>query len=352
VHKAGLDTSEPGEALSAELAAAIAGTEAADLVTCVLNTIDDALDRSDPGGTDWTDSAVRHLRPLLDHARRAGRVVIMTADHGHVIERRRGTQRSYPEVTSGRSRAGHPPAAEGEVAVTGERVLLPVTGGPAVLAVDEGIRFGPLKAGYHGGASPAEVIVPVAVLVDGSPPEDSGLGLALPQEPAWWLDPVRSRSLPSRPGQDELSQLVRPASKKSQSGNAPGTMATLFDEPEPLPGPVTSEPAADAQARGLARQVTGSAAYTEQRKIAGRLSVADDKVADLLTALFDAPGSRLGPAQAALVLAVPQQAVRGAILHVQRLLNIDGYPVLRIDADGATVILDQALIREQFGLRS
>jgi hypothetical protein len=227
------------------------------------------------------------------------------------------------------------------VLVTGERVLLPVPGGPAVLAVDEGLRYGPLKAGYHGGASPAEVIVPVAVLVDGSPPEASGLGLALPQEPTWWLDPMRGRSMPSR------IEIVKPRSANSQPRSAPGTMATLFDEPEP----VAAQPA-NTQARGLARQVTGSAAYANQRKIAGRLSVADDKVADLLTALFDAPGFRLGSAQAALVLAVPQQAVRGAILHVQRLLNIEGYPVLRIDADGATVILDQALAREQFGLRS
>jgi hypothetical protein len=36
------------------------------LVTCVLNTIDDTLDRSDPGGTEWGADAVKHLAPLLD----------------------------------------------------------------------------------------------------------------------------------------------------------------------------------------------------------------------------------------------------------------------------------------------
>ena len=44
--------------------------------------------------------------------------------------------------------------------------------------------------------------------------------------------------------------------------------------------------------------------------------------------------------------------LRGAVLHVQRLLNVEGYPVLRVDADGATVILDEALLREQFGIRA
>jgi len=366
-HKAALDTSAPGEALSVELTAAIADTAHASLVTCVLNTIDDALDRSDPGGTEWTDSAVRHLRPLLDQARRAGRVVIMTADHGHVIERRQGSQRSYPDITSGRSRTGTPPAADGEVLVTGERVLLPVPGGPAVLAVDERIRFGPLKAGYHGGASPAEVIVPVAVLVDGAPPEGSGLRPASPQEPAWWADPVLSRSLPrgrpGRPGRTNLGVTDR-ITTDPRLRSTPGDMPTLFDEPDSGsgrpgasviapsgPGSSGSGSSAATAARCLAETVTGSAAYALQRRIAGRLSVSDDKVADLLTALLDAADSRLSPVQAALALAVPQQTLRGAILHVQRLLNVEGYPVLRIDADGVTVILDEPLLREQFGIQ-
>ena len=49
---------------------------------------------------------------------------------------------------------------------------------------------------------------------------------------------------------------------------------------------------------------------------------------------------------------MPPVALRGAILHAQRLLNVEGYPVLRVDADGATVIVDRPLLREQFGLGS
>ena len=67
-----------------------------------------------------------------------------------------------------------------------------------MLAVDEHLRYGPLKAGYHGGASPAEAVVPVAVLVPGAVPEDVSLHLAPPQEPAWWIDPVAPG--PPRPG--------------------------------------------------------------------------------------------------------------------------------------------------------
>ena len=99
-----------GYAVADDVAAAIADVTGCPLVTCVLNTIDDALDRSDPGGTDWGADAVKHLAPLLDRARHAGRIVVLTADHGHVVERRQGTQRPYPDISSGRSRAATEPA--------------------------------------------------------------------------------------------------------------------------------------------------------------------------------------------------------------------------------------------------
>ena len=95
-----------------------------------------------------------------------------------------------------------------------------------------------------------------------------------------------------------------------------------------------------------------SAAYAAQKKIAGRVSVTDDQIRGLLDALVAAPGHRLVPAQAAAALAVSPVMLRGAVLHVQRLLNVEGYPVLRIDADGGTVVLDEALLREQFGIRA
>ena len=187
-HKKPLDSSRLGYAVADDVAAAIADVTGHPLVTCVLNTIDDALDRSDPGGTEWGADAVKHLAPLLDRARHAGRIVVLTADHGHIVERRQGTQRAYASISSGRSRAAIEPAGDGEVLVTGRRVLRHE--GRAVLAVDEHLRYGPLKAGYHGGGAPAEAVVPVTVLVPGAVPEGVDLHLAPPQEPAWWIDPV------------------------------------------------------------------------------------------------------------------------------------------------------------------
>ena len=231
-HKKPLDSSRLGFAVADDVAAAIADVTGQPLVTCVLNTIDDALDRSDPGGTEWGADTVRHLVPLLDRARNAGRIVVLTADHGHVVERRQGTQRAYPDISSGRSRAATRPAGDGEVLVAGPRVLL--HDGRAVLAVDEQLRYGPLKAGYHGGGAPAEAVVPVAVLVPGAVPEDVSLHLAPPQEPAWWIDPVAPdghgarHRLPAAPPR-------RPAAdyRRRRQEAAP----TLFDAPEAEPAP-------------------------------------------------------------------------------------------------------------------
>ena len=124
---------------------------------------------------------------------------------------------------------------------------------------------------------------------------------------------------------------------------------TLFDEPDAEPAPAAA--GRPAWRSPVPAAVLKSAAYAAQKKIAGRVSVTDDQVRGLLDALLAAPGHRLVPAQAAAALAVSPVMLRGAVLHVQRLLNVEGYPVLRVDADGATVILDEALLREQFGIR-
>jgi hypothetical protein len=348
-HKKPLDSARPGYSVAADVEAAIADVTGRPLVTCVLNTIDDALDRSDPGGTEWTVDAVRHLNPLLDRARNAGRVVILTADHGHVVERRQGMQRPYPEISSARSRPATSSPGPGEVLVEGQRVLL--HDHRAVLAVDEQLRYGPLKAGYHGGASAAEAIVPVAALVPGAVPEDADLRLAPPQQPLWWTDPASGQlaadtATPPQNGDADasLSQRLR----RRASEKAP----TLFDEPdgEHAPAGAPAEEARSATATATAARVLASRAYAAQRRIAGRVVLTDEQVGWLLEALLAAPSHRLGPTQAAIALEVSPLRLRGAILQAQQLLNVDGYAVLAHDADGVTVLLDEPLLREQFGI--
>ena len=189
-HKADL-TPGPGQALAAEVRDAIADPET--VVGVVLNVIDDTLDKSKPGGpAHWTVETVTYLRPVLDEARRGGRPVVLTADHGHVLEWGHsldgGQSASSAHSDSARYRVGEPKA--GEIVIRGPRVL--TAGAEVVAAVDETIRYTPRKAGYHGGASPAEVVIPAITLVPSEsliPPGWFAYDAA-GHAPAWWDPPA------------------------------------------------------------------------------------------------------------------------------------------------------------------
>ncbi len=331
-HKKGVDTTTPGALVNDGVGAAIDDADIR-LVTIVLNTIDDALDRSDPSGTVWTADAVKHLAPLLARARSAGRTVVMTADHGHVVERRRSVLRSRPGATSNRWRPASGVVAADEVAVQGRRVL---ADGDVVLAVSENLRYGPLKAGYHGGASAAEVVVPVAVLLPDIETNPLGLRLLPPQNPSWWEVPTLVG------GEPAAASEPRGIPKAAKATQAP----TLFDEPAP-PVPTAM---VGSVATSLGEAVVASETYRAQRRMAGRLIVADHQVTTLLARLAETPSSRVPLSSAASALAVSEVQVRGALVQVQQLLNVEGYPVVEVDPESRSVLLNQRLLREQFGV--
>jgi len=324
-HKLMLDSSGAGVSLTQEVGAAVDDTVGTPVVACVLNTIDDALDRSDPG-IDWTQETVTHLRPLLERARRAGRTVILTSDHGHVIERRDGRKLNVGTASSNRSRPGigGPEPETDEIRVRGTRVL--VHDGDTILAVNERLRYGVLKAGYHGGGSPAEVVVPIHVLTPSEPP--GGWALAAPQSPVWWDSPITA------------TDITRPEPSPETAILPPSASPTLFDEV-----PV-------AQRHDLVEQVLASAVYVEQRKRAQRVPLTDDQIGSLLRYAMAAPDHRLDRATTAKALGVAEVQLGGALPMVQRLLNVEQYPVLDRDPDGVTIILDVTLLIEQFGVRS
>jgi hypothetical protein len=259
----------------------------------------------------------------MEQARRAGRVVVLTSDHGHIVERREGRLESAKEMSSNRSKPyDGSPIGEGEIRITGKRVLR--HDGDAVLAVDERLRYGPLKAGYHGGAAPAEVVVPIHVLTPGEAP--AGWQLSPPQMPSWWQGVAPAPAAP-----------VAPVSVQLPKSDLP----TLFDE-------VDSEPVAAVE--DLASRVVASPVYAAQRARATRVSIKDERIAILLRVLLNAPGHRLDAASAATALGVAKVQLAGAVPMLQRLLNVEQYAVLERDADGQTLVLDADLLAEQFGV--
>lgn len=318
-HKKALDTTPSGADLATDVATAIADPTGRPLVAAVLNYVDDTLHHTDPGGTSWTLGTITHLRALLQAALRAGRAVIITSDHGHIIERRTSHRLQRAQLYGQRAHGDLSSVGDGEVLIQGPRVL--TDSRSVVLAVDDDIRYGPLNAGYHGGASPAEAVVPVIALYTGDIP--ATLHQLGNPEPGWWS------GLAAEPSAGPPVPVV-------------GTDApTLFDEPE------VSEP--DAQPDAVA-QVLHSAVFGSQFTLAGRIVITREQIGTLLAALLSTSSRELTTTQAAGALNVPAGRAAGALLQAKRVLDVEGYEVLVIDS--GVVKLDESLLREQFGIGS
>jgi hypothetical protein len=323
-HKAGL-VAGAGAVLSQDVRTAI--SESAAVVGVVLNTIDDALrDGREGSAPSWRLRDVTYLLELLSAAAGAGRPVILTSDHGHVVDHADGI---HPVISeSARHRPGQP--GDGEVLISGPRVLSP--GGIVVLPWDERIRYAPRKAGYHGGASLAEMIIPVLVFVpSGSPCPKGWTSYDNPSlhEPTWWNAGI---ALASQPPREPAS--TRPLSTRKTARKAPRQDDALFSADE-IPGQGT-----------LGEQVVGSGAYQAQRGFV-RKAPDDASVAAIIDGLA-AAGGKLPVAEVAALAGQPPFRMAGFLTQLGRLLNVDGYPVIGDSDGGRTVDLNVRLLTEQF----
>jgi hypothetical protein len=335
-HKGDL-AADPGQRLNPQVRDSILDPDT--IVGVVLNTIDDMLNPGRQGNeSHWEVDQVAYLKPVLDEARRAGRPVILTADHGHVLDRRRPIHPAQSE--SSRYRTGTP--GDGEIAVRGPRVLVP--GGEVVAAVDEGIHYLPKKAGYHGGAAPAEVVVPVIVLLPSSSlvPDGWHPFEANGHRPVWWDAPQaepasRSPVKPSR----------RPAAAHvEEPGDALfGVRDVMAPAEAGQSAPVASKKVM-ASPSSLGSQVVASGRLASQRQFARR-APDDDRIARLIDGL-DRAGRKATIGEAARIAGEPAVRMSGYLAQVARLLNVDGYPVIRTIDDGRTVELNTELLKQQF----
>ncbi|HET6300224.1 BREX-2 system phosphatase PglZ [Microbacterium sp.] len=326
--------SEAGHALPPAVTEAIADPTRK-IVGAVLNTIDDALASADVDALHWSLRSVAHLEALLAAAEAAGRIVILTSDHGHVVERG-GELRSVANASARWRPVGSGPVQADEVIVSGPRVLAP--GGEAVLAVSDGIRYTSKKAGYHGGASLAELAIPVLVLKPPGADDPRGWIEAPPQEPSWWNEPRRAAAFE----EPQEKPKTKPARAKTANTPDPG-IPTLFD-PEPL-----ADSEGPSGPRALAELLTASPTYRARRTIAGRHPI-DDRLTTTIIASLDAGNGRAHRDTLAAAVGVAVGTFAGLLASLRRVLNVDGYPVIEFDADGVTVVLDRELLREQFAL--
>src|SRR5690606_8411444 len=106
------------------------------------------------------------------------------------------------------------------------------------------------------------------------------------------------------------------------------------------PGPAAPRPP-------VVSALLASDIYAQRRD--KRAPLPDERVAALLTVLIDGGGRATLDTLAARA-GVPAHRIAGTVTALRRLLQVEGYPVIEIDPDGRTVKLDEALLREQFGL--
>ncbi|WP_277068130.1 BREX-2 system phosphatase PglZ [Saccharomonospora viridis] len=328
-HKADIG-GDAGHRLSDQLLEAMADESV--VVAVVLNTIDAALDHGREGDrTGWQPRDITYLPELLDAARNYGRPVILVSDHGHVLDRADGTPVPAEGVESARWRLGEP--GTGELMLSGPRVLFGE--GSVVVPWREDIRYTSRKAGYHGGAALSEMAVPVLVLV---PSLD-----ILPNEwkeltvdhvtPSWWQRRVEQ---PTPPAPVERKPKATRRAAKERPGEMPLFTVGGHDEPE-----------GRAERLSLGQRVVAGDVYAGQRAF---IPKAPDKkvVAAVIDALVDA-GNRLPLHAVAEIAGRAGRRPEFFATILQRLLNVDGYPVLSVDG-GRWVTLEVDTLRLQFGV--
>lgn len=299
------------------------------VVGVVYNAVDDHLSGPDQLHQRWALEDLRLLLPLLREAREARRVVVITADHGHLLEDGT-TQLAGGE--SDRWRPGKNASLPHELAIGGGRVVTGDGSNAVVCLWGESTRYAGRKNGYHGGLSPQEVTVPLNVLVP--------LGMKLtgwtpapPAQPEWWeLPPVAKSAAP---------QTAAPAPKATRRKPVEQTGQPTLFELDDLP------PAAPPPTSDWIGAVLGSPIYSSQRQLAARVAPPDDTMRLLLMALSER-GGKLSKAALAHRLSLPEVRMGGLLSAVRRLLNVDQAAVLSVDETADTVELNLTLLHQQF----
>jgi hypothetical protein len=325
--------------LSQEVRSTIANPQQR-VVGVVYNAVDDHLSGPDQLHQRWALEDLRLLLPLLREAREARRVVVITADHGHLLEdgTTQVTGASAPDKVSDRWRPGRDARAPHEVAFSGGRVVTADNSKAVVCLWGESTRYAGRKNGYHGGVSPQEVAVPLSVIVPLGM-NLAGWQLAPPAQPEWWelphLAPVPAPAAAPAPA-------ARPAGRKTPT--APVAQPSLFEPQEaPTPPPIAAAAAADDWIGAL----LSSSIYASQRQLAARVALPDDKMRLLLVSLSER-GGKLSRAALAQRLALPEVRLGGLLSAVRRMLNVDQAPVLTVDESAGTIELNRALLMQQF----
>lgn len=296
------------------------------VVGIVINAVDDHLAKSEQLRLKWPIDSFRVLDALLYEARVSGKAVVLTSDHGHVLEE---DGKRLTGESEERWRAYNEPVSNQELVFEGPRIRAATGMERAVLLWGEGTRYCQKKNGYHGGATLQEAVVPLGVFLSIGQELDGWQPLA-EYVPEWWLA--------SAPAEVKAPQPAKKGGKKAPT--PPKGQASLFE---------ALEREVEAPASAWIQQLVDSEVFVAQQRLAGRLAPPSKTVQEVLATL-EARRSRVPKRILAQAIQAPEFRLRGILAGLQRVLNVDGYQVLSVEEETETVLLDIALLKKQFQL--
>lgn len=339
-HKASLQETDDSS-LAADIRKEI-GSAHRRVVGVVINAVDDHLLKGEQIDTRWSRDEIKVLPVLLHEAKMAGRTVILLSDHGHILDcNAKGKQHEGGE----RWRFDEANVTEGELRISGPRVVIPEAR-KLIAAWTEKIRYGIKKNGYHGGVSPQEMVIPVAVL-NSSLAYPAGWSEAPLDTPVWWELLAKIATV-----EPDTIVKLKPAEPRA------ATTGMLFNVDElgspaetstpEISNPDVSSTSAKHPAEWINRLLQ-SPVYDEQKRLGGR-SVPSDAVVMRLLQAIDERGGKITSAALARAIQMPPIRLRGLLAIAQRIFNVDGYEVLSRDDGSDTIQMDRALLLKQFDL--
>lgn len=319
-----LEAGRPG--LSSNVTEAITNTRCR-LVGVVVNAIDDTLGSADQTSYAWSLDQITPLHELMQLAAEAGRVVVLTSDHGHVLDGGSDLIKQPWDESGDRHRRAGGSLVEGELEFKGTRIRAAIGADSVVVLGKQRARYQGKRRGYHGGVAPSEMIVPCVILRNiGTSVTEEWMDLP-PYEPEWWSLRVAVQGIESKP-----------SAKADKSPRATKPQGELFEAR--VAAPVTAD---------WIKRFFDSEVYQQQSRQTVRGALPVKQLKGFLV-LMDERNGRLLRGALAQQLELPLLRVDGLIQNYRRLFNVDGYDVLSYDQGSETVALNIQLLKSQFQL--
>lgn len=316
------DLQVPGEAGLAGPVRTAIGNKKGRVVGMVLNAVDDHLSGSDQIAPRWDLDFLKLLREVLQLAAEAGRTIILTSDHGHVLEHET-TLRNGMSVGGDRYREDGGAAREGEIVIAGQRVQRAIGRNELTVAWSRNLRYAGKKRGYHGGVNVQEMVVPLSVLrhLNSPRPEDWTDVTPSPYLPDWWRLNI------------EPTPVVRAAEEAKVVAGL-----DLF-----------THAATAAKSSNWIDQLLDGEIYAAQSSHAARGAPDRKLVATFLESLTSRGGTMPREALAER-LGQPLLRINGIVADLSRIFNVDGFEVVKTDYSSGTITLNITLLKQQFAI--